>query len=176
MDPSNFFGFLNVRPFSPRALQRFLYISGYCDPWCAGHRLIRKKPLSFLKLEEKCEKCLIDEAGSVHFPQVCPDTKVIHQRVLSSGRVQTNLWYKGLRVISTTCWCYNFSLIQLETKTTFYKQCWPYVLIGSVRYLQTVFFSMPFNKLPIGLRLPPNFDDISTSNSAWPWLLYGIHT
>ena len=96
MDPSNFFGFLSVRPFSPRALQRFLYISGYCDPWCAGHTLIRKKTLSSLKLEEKCEKCLIDEAGSVHFPQVCPDTKVIYQRVLSSGRVQIDLWYKGL--------------------------------------------------------------------------------
>ena len=68
----------------------------------AGRRLIRKKTPLFFKLEEKCEKCLIDEAGSVHFPQVCLATKVLYHGVLSSGRVQIDLWYKGLKVICTT--------------------------------------------------------------------------
>ena len=49
-----------------------------------------------------------------------------------------------------------------------------YDLIGSVLYLQTVFLSKLFNKLPCWF--PPSFDDISTSNSALAWLLYGIHT
>ena len=65
----------------------------------------------------------------MHFPQVCLATKVIYRGVLSSGRVQIDLWYKGLRVICKTSLCNNFSLFQLETKTTFYKQCWPYVII-----------------------------------------------
>ena len=45
-------------------------------------------------------------------------TKVIYLRVLSSG----------------------FSLFQLETKTTFYKQCWPYsrLQFGTILFLSVL--------------------------------------
>ena len=68
--------------------------------------------------------------------------KVIYQRVLSSGRVQIDLWYKGLRVLCTTSFSNNFSLFQFSTwnKNHFLQTMLPSLL--------TVFMSIPFNKLP----------------------------
>ena len=106
-----------INPFFKKCIFHLIYRTPLALPAYTTDQ--EKNPL-FFKLEEKCEKCLIDEAGSVHFPQVCLATKVTYQGVLlSSGRVQIDLWYKGLRVICTTSLCNNFFFISTWNKNHF---------------------------------------------------------
>ena len=58
----------------------------------------------------------------MHFPQVCLATKVIYRGVLSSGRVQIDLWYKGLRVSFSSCQRNLIKIFQIEAMIALIKK------------------------------------------------------
>ena len=54
--------------------------------------------------------------------------RVIYKGVLSTGWVRLDLWCKAQNHPFDNSSSNIFSLFQLETNNSFYKQCWPYMV------------------------------------------------